>query len=572
MMKGSQQNVLLNELKEIPIYSDNWFWKLRMRNQALLQFSIIFILMLGVVLGIYSVNMAIIVPLLEQSSFEIYNNNAKHTLQSHLRSYDGILNGIFNINIHQLQVLHQIYTQSYRNLEKEVNITLDYRAHMDYAGTKKMPQILVDQPPGSLQKTHSFMCYTNKTNITYPMSKVTLINLKIQETMYPIGQILAATKLNIKSLFYVGTLDEPQVYFSYPCTNFQNAIYGLNIPKRPWFLKGISVYNQSNFSDYDYQFTDPFLQFTKDKIEVTLVMPLLDRDLKLKGVMASDLGTDLNKFVVKTDQNVHMVLLANAKGLLIYHSYNVSLSLLPIYIFNTSLTGFTLDDWSSIKDTKQSNCSSYPKNSSLLCRYNSVYDKDLVITIHEIKKFNYLFMIFHDTTDYTEYKLKSTEEMLDKLQTEAIQFLEIALGIFLAAMFIAICILILVFYPIQNIIDNCHYIMGIRNKQNMHKKIQLTIFFMPFLNSQLQLLFLAYTNLVKRFLSLSHTKGSLCKTQEALQYPKKIKQKAHLSLNRYLKKNVILIEINKMVYQASTNFPSQLMGRFVEKILMQFYQ
>lgn len=81
-------------------------------------------------------------------------------------------------------------------------------------------------------------------------------------------------------------------------------------------------------------------------------MPLLDRNLNLKGVMASDLGTDLNKFVVKTDQNIHMVLLANAKGLLIYHSYNVSLSLLPIYIFNTSLTGFTLDDWTSIKDTK----------------------------------------------------------------------------------------------------------------------------------------------------------------------------------------------------------------------------
>lgn len=95
-----------------------------------------------------------------------------------------------------------------------------------------------------------------------------------------------------------------------------------------------------------------FIEFTKDKIEVTLVMPLLDRDFNLKGVMASDLGTDLNKFVVKTDQNVHMVLLANAKGLLIYHSYNVSLSLLPIYIFNTSLTGFTLDDWTSIKDTK----------------------------------------------------------------------------------------------------------------------------------------------------------------------------------------------------------------------------
>lgn len=43
------------------------------------------------------------------------------------------------------------------------------------------------------------------------------------------------------------------------------------------------------------------LEFTKDKIEVTLVMPLIDKKLNFKGVLASDLGTDLNKFVVKTD-------------------------------------------------------------------------------------------------------------------------------------------------------------------------------------------------------------------------------------------------------------------------------
>lgn len=61
--------------------------------------------------------------------------------------------------------------------------------------------------------------------------------------MYSIGQILDATNLNIRSLFYCGLLDEPQVYFGYPCTSFGSSIYNLNIPKRPWFLKGISIYN-----------------------------------------------------------------------------------------------------------------------------------------------------------------------------------------------------------------------------------------------------------------------------------------------------------------------------------------
>lgn len=53
-----------------------------------------------------------------------------------------------------------------------------------------------------------------------------------------------------------------------------------------------------------------------------------------------------------------------------------------------------MEDWKAIKETKQSNCSSYETNSSLLCRYNSVYEKDLVITIHEVKRFKFIFMMY----------------------------------------------------------------------------------------------------------------------------------------------------------------------------------
>lgn len=67
----------------------------------------------------------------------------------------------------------------------------------------------------------------------------------------------------------------------------------------------------TNLLIHFYVFINSNLEFTKDKIEVTLVMPLLDHKLNLKGIMASDLGTDLSKFVVKTDQNVSMILLAD---------------------------------------------------------------------------------------------------------------------------------------------------------------------------------------------------------------------------------------------------------------------
>jgi hypothetical protein len=67
----------------------------------------------------------------------------------------------------------------------------------------------------------------------------------------------------------------------------------------------------TNLLIHFYVFVYLNLEFTKDKIEVTLVMPLLDQKLNLKGIMASDLGTDLSKFVVKTDQNVSMILLAD---------------------------------------------------------------------------------------------------------------------------------------------------------------------------------------------------------------------------------------------------------------------
>lgn len=136
-----------------------------------------------------------------------------------------------------------------------------------------------------------------------------------------------------------------------------------------------------------------YLEFTRDKIEVTLVLPLIDKFKQLKGVIASDLGTDLNKYIVRSDENVYMALLADKKGLLIYHSYQVDLSLLPIYIYNTSITGFTYEDWIAITNTSESNCPSYPSKARLLCRYNSFYNKEIVIQIMHVKKFNFILMM-----------------------------------------------------------------------------------------------------------------------------------------------------------------------------------
>jgi len=46
-----------------------------------------------------------------------------------------------------------------------------------------------------------------------------------------------------------------------------------------------------------------------------------------------------------------MAILADMNGLMIYHSYNVSLELLPIYFYNTSITGFSKEDWNAIINT-----------------------------------------------------------------------------------------------------------------------------------------------------------------------------------------------------------------------------
>lgn len=69
-----------------------------------------------------------------------------------------------------------------------------------------------------------------------------------------------------------------------------------------------------------------------------------------------------------------MVILADMNGLMIYHSYNVSLELLPIYFYNTSITGFTFEDWNAIIKTQENNCTIFSIYSKQLCRYNSVYD------------------------------------------------------------------------------------------------------------------------------------------------------------------------------------------------------
>lgn len=57
--------------------------------------------------------------------------------------------------------------------------------------------------------------------------------------MFAIGPILDARKLHISSLFYISLIEEPEVYFSFPCTSFGNKIYNLNMSSRPWYKKGL---------------------------------------------------------------------------------------------------------------------------------------------------------------------------------------------------------------------------------------------------------------------------------------------------------------------------------------------
>lgn len=44
------------------------------------------------------------------------------------------------LDIHQLEVVHQIYTQTYNNLNNSnEEIILDWKSHMNYGGTNKIP-------------------------------------------------------------------------------------------------------------------------------------------------------------------------------------------------------------------------------------------------------------------------------------------------------------------------------------------------------------------------------------------------------------------------------------------------
>lgn len=130
---------------------------------------------------------------------------------------------------------------------------------MEYGGINEIPRILVDDLTSTLYRSHSFMCFTNKTDYAVPMDREVLLNFKIQETIYSIGHIMDATNLHISSIFYCGTLETPEIYFAYPCTCFRERIYNLDIPNRPWFKKGIEIYNKTTFQYYDHSYSDPYL-------------------------------------------------------------------------------------------------------------------------------------------------------------------------------------------------------------------------------------------------------------------------------------------------------------------------
>lgn len=47
-----------------------------------------------------------------------------------------------------------------------------------------------------------------------------------------------------------------------------------------------------------------------------------------------------------------MIFLASGDGTLIMHPFNVSAKLLPIYIYNETITGFNKTDWEEMKSSE----------------------------------------------------------------------------------------------------------------------------------------------------------------------------------------------------------------------------
>ncbi|CAK83811.1 unnamed protein product (macronuclear) [Paramecium tetraurelia] len=499
---------------------------LKLKNQLLILISFLIILIVTYVVCASYVHSAFVQFYFTQSSEEIYTKLSSAFIQTQLNKYESYFTSLFDTNGQTLISVFQLYNYL-KKKNKSQPSPLNPQFNMLYGGKDNdIPQAIIS--PDKISKynsTISFICYTNKTKFNDILTDEEILNIKTQEQLQAFGPIIHKGMTTYQELLSVYVKSD-NILMTYPC--LQRYDIDSYIPeKRGWYLEGIRNFqNHVPYDRYNFSLTSPYLLFQSIYIGLSMAMPFVDSNLQLIGGAAFDLIPNLliANLVQQFGQDFTSIYLVTLDGILVMHPYKITPKQLPLYFYNTSITGFTEEDWVSLNSvTISSNCKNQTNQKELNCLFNSFYNQDMFVSMQTISSFNISIVVqkliyYQSLISSSEFN-KFQEDYNDNLVQQLTTRFYISL-IQLISVFLFLCLVIYfttnqLFRPIETIIE---FTISKIQKQSCQPKL-ISKILQHFLSVQIAELYQSCNNFYKLLERFSFTKSSQCQQIENLQYP-----------------------------------------------------
>ncbi|CAK85610.1 unnamed protein product (macronuclear) [Paramecium tetraurelia] len=367
---------------------------LRLRNQFILIVAV-FVLLIVTIIALWNLaHQSILNNLFLGESDLLYDTQSKIRLSFMLNKYKSYFYQIFALNGNALISFHRLYLRTKKEVMKgSLEINKNYQ--MEYEGMIQIPDPLRILNEYGSNISNSFMCYSNTSAYSLPLTEEERIGIKLQEQIQAYGQILYQGSLIMQSNIY-SYIDLQKINNLYPCVNRGQGIFTYAPEKRDWYKTLKSTYfNATKYNSYSFKFTAPYLLFTYQTIGLSMTLPIVDENVKfVGGVSSTFLGSKLVQYLSNNETGFQLTYLVSEDGTLIMHPFTVKADQLPLYIYNETFTGFNLTDWYEIKKTDGiSSCQQFNLRTTLKCRYNSVTQQEMIVTIENLIEYKmYLIM------------------------------------------------------------------------------------------------------------------------------------------------------------------------------------
>ncbi|CAK92707.1 unnamed protein product (macronuclear) [Paramecium tetraurelia] len=413
-----------------------------MRTQILIINGIILAIIIPSIILTQTINLYYVQQILSNSEKDIMLKEMFNHLSNSADSINRQLNSLFTRTQITLTNLNQLYWLQLRNniwIKKPISRPCDPEsAHL---------------PP---EHSYSLPCYQYlalNQNDFEPLEDLTEQTLRNHTNFFGSNAfgIMGLDDPYIPNQFYfVSSIDLYEFSYIYP-QDFR--LENFHPKERLWYQQHFE--NLKKDKRNNTQLSDVYKYFgSEPKYSMTMTQSMLNSNWDVQGLFCSDIIFQNSMIRIETIN----IMIADQKGQLLLTNYKnkeISNSSELKNFADSEITGFNSEDWNCLinyynKHTIQSTC--HLSTQDILCRYNTVYEKDVVITIQKLRNINYYLILFYDL----QIENDIAEQMRDLnliFNRESQQITMITLLISLLLILVSVVLIYLIFQPIYQVID-----------------------------------------------------------------------------------------------------------------------